>query len=169
RSAFDPKHWELRGHLLELGQTRILVNWQMRPRAGCPLQVGLQHGGTLVCGDLFKVYLLTPSVTQSHIATCRLHISHPFHLRPEHGDKVALSFDGNHDERQTDQSPGSPAPHLQSYQIVRSNPERVDRGPAPVDYGCLPIGAPTAIQPFLQIHRSRNPNGPPVLRISPER
>src|SRR6266545_3436786 len=109
---YDPEHWNPRRHLLELGKRRILVNGQMRPRARCPLQVGLQHGRTPVRGHLFKVHLLATSMTESDMATRRLYVSHPVHLLSKHGHQVALTCDDSHDERKTDHVAGSPAPHL---------------------------------------------------------
>jgi hypothetical protein len=36
----------------------------MRPRSGCPLQVSLQHGATLLDRDLFESHSFGPSVTR---------------------------------------------------------------------------------------------------------
>src|SRR5262249_31083005 len=44
---------------------RILVNRQMRPRTGRSFQVRLQHGSTLVRGNLLQSHLLTTPVKKS--------------------------------------------------------------------------------------------------------
>jgi len=62
-SGHDPEYRELRGYPPELGQRRIFVNGQMRPRARRSSQVGLEDVGALIHGNLFKPHLLATTVT----------------------------------------------------------------------------------------------------------
>ena len=98
-SWHNPEYRELRGDMLELGKRCIFVNGQMGSRARRPFQVGLQDGGSLIHRNLFKAHLLAAAVTQNDAAICRLYISYPFHVRSEHGHKVTLTFNDNHNER----------------------------------------------------------------------
>src|SRR3712207_4470723 len=151
----NPEYGEPGRHLLELGERCILVDRQMRSGSGRSFEVSLQHGRAAICLNLFQAHLLATTMTEGDIAPRSLHVPHPVHFLSEHGHEVALASNENHDERYTDDLARPTAWHLEGDQVIRSDSERMECGPASVEDACHQIGTSTTVEPFLQTQQDR--------------
>src|SRR5215208_6393548 len=110
------------------------------------------HWSASIHRDLFQPYLLTTAMTYGDFAPRRSHVPHPVRLLPEHRNQITLAPDDGHDKRQADDTPRPSARHLQGDQVLRSDPEPVERGRTSVEEASHPVGASATIEPPLQSH-----------------
>ena len=141
----------MHSHALEFGERRIFVHGYMRPGARRAFQVRLENGCSSFDGNLLQADLLAKAVTNRDVTAGGLCVSHPFDIRPQHGHQVAFSVDDRHHQWQAQDAARSAATHLQRYQIIWGDPERMERGATCVESARQPIGASASIQPFRQI------------------
>jgi hypothetical protein len=135
----NPKHGILRGHLLKLGQRRVLAYRHMLARAR----------RSLIDVHFFQTHHLVASVAQHRLAFRRLYIAHPARFRPEHRHEVTLAVDGGHDERQIARAAGAPPRHFQRHQVIRRDAQRMDGCSTTIKKANHSIGPPSAIEPLL--------------------
>ena len=141
----------MHSHALEFGERRIFVHGYMRPGARRAFQVRLENGCSSFDGNLLQADLLAKAVTNRDVTAGGLCVSHPFDIRPQHGHQVAFSVDDRHHQWQAQDAARSAATHLQRYQIIWGDPERMERGATCVESARQPIGASASIQPFRPI------------------
>src|SRR5918998_3165018 len=124
----------------------------MRSGGRRSLQVSLQDGCAAIWRNLFQVHLLATTMAKGAPSSCCLHVVYPVHFLSEHRHEVALTSNDYHDERHTDDPAGLPACHLKGNQVIWSDPECMECGPASVEKACHPIGTSTTIELSLQTH-----------------